>query len=278
VRPIVFLLAVLFATQYTCLLPAYAATATFSAEGAQAEVPVNKIGALLLADAAAFINNSTIEVRSKTQNNNQSLLNGTVFNTEVRGAGASRHIHGMAFFQGGSSIGGLCKKGSAPERVRTSSGEILEGAISGVAADGLSVGGSRVPASNISCIDSPCAFEFDIALSGASGGASGTGEASKISFSQCNVPAATKVKVKQSSSSEGSTKARVIVSMLLVAGLATAIAVPIAVGCSHRHHHRHNNGAQQQLLLQQELLQQSRMRTGLTQTISNPFNSSSSFP
>src|SRR5262249_45312842 len=154
---------------------------------------------------------------------NQSSLQGTVLNSRVIGAGASRHIQGIAFFQGGASIGSLCKKGSRPERVKTSNGEVLEGAISAVTAEGLNIGGSQASAGNITCIDSPCAFEFDIPLSGASGTSNVSGEARSMSFSQCNVPAATKVKVKQTSSSEGSTKTRVIVCIALAAIIATAV-------------------------------------------------------
>jgi len=273
------LLALLIAIQYTSCLHALSATATFSGNGAQAQVPVSKIGALMLADAVAFLNNDSIEVRSKSsQDSSQNMLQGTVLNTEIRGAGASRHIHGIAFFQSGSSLGGVCKKGGGPERVKTSSGEILSGAISNVTADGLNVGSSRVPAGGISCIDSPCAFEFDIPLSGASGTSSVTGEASKISFSQCNLPVTTtKVREKEPkvSSGEPNTKMRIVVCTLLLAGIATAIAVPIAVG-PHRHHHRHRDNSQQ-ILLQRFLAERARTPTeSVMQSISNPFGSSSS--
>jgi hypothetical protein len=270
--------------QYSFLPQAFAATATFRADSTgsgtvNAQVPVNKIGALLLADATAFLSNNNIEVHSKSQDgNDQSVLNGTLFNTRVIGSGASRRLKGIAFFLGGGKLGDLCHKTGREDRVKTMDGQVLTGAISDVGPDGLTIGGQRVPASNLQCVDSPCAFDFEVALSGAADAAGAvTGEASRMTFSHCAVIPAAKVERERpvkttpvaisTSTSEDKHGARVLLVTALVLGIATAIAVPVAISASHHHHHHRNRFNEQQLLEQELLLSR-------TQSVSSQLNSS----
>jgi hypothetical protein len=102
--------------QMTCWLPASDAAATYDpANGVKAEgVPVNKIGALLLADAVAFLNNDTIQVQTKGPNNTtQNVLTGKISDVTVSGSGASATVHGTCVFDGGTRVSEACPKGQS---------------------------------------------------------------------------------------------------------------------------------------------------------------------
>ena len=276
VRLLGLLLGLLVFVQYALLPPAalaagnaYTPDATISGD-VKAEAPVNKIGALLLADATAFLNSGTMEVHGKgPEGSNQTLLTGTVLNEQVNGTGANRIIRGICYFTGGTSLSALCTKSGRADRVKTTNGDVLEGAISAVGADGLTVqtasGAQRVAANSIQCLDSSCAFEFELS------------HGSKMKFGKCTVQMAavktTRVSTAATTTTTHSRAVKIFVALLLVAGIATAIAVPIAV--SH-HHHRNNNQAN--LIAQQILLKQrsSSMSSQVSSVISNPFSSSSS--
>lgn len=282
-------LAIVFGIQSTCWIPsADAAVATFTTNAAgppsaQAEVPVNKIGALLLADATAFLNGNNIEVRAKKPDDTiETLLKGTALNTAIVGSGANRRITGIAFFQSGSSFAGLSRKPERPDKIQTASGDICEGAITNVSPDGLNCGSRRVPASQLKCVDSPYAFQFEIPLMSASGVNNISGEANSIEFSSCIVQPAPVVqkapretKVKVSSGGGISTRTKVIVGLLLLAGIATAIAVPIAVASSRRgNNNRHRDEEALALLIRQRQLhaQESAVQSQLSSSLVSPFS------
>jgi hypothetical protein len=237
VRSFALLLSFLAIFTYATFLPALAA-ATFSTDATghgavQGQVPVNKIGALLLADTIAMISNQTMEVKSNNSSNNgQSLLSGQIFNAQQMPGGG---IKGSVIFTAGARLAELCKKGGM-ERVQTSSGDIIEGQIAGVSADGLDVtmsnGTTRhVDGGSLKCIDAPCAFEFNIASGG-----------SRMAFSHCTLASVVQVKQpKQHVSTGGSDRMRkIVLTSVIVLAIATAIAVPIAVGVGTHHRHRHN--------------------------------------
>jgi len=287
VRLIALILILVFAIETTLYSPAaYAATATFNSgdSTAQAQIPVNKIGALLLADATAFLNGSMIEVKGKAPDNtDQTLLSGTAFNTHIVGSGSNRAIRGTAIFQGGFSFASLTRAGDKPARVQTTSGEIIEGAISDISPTGISVGGRSIDASALKCVDSPSAFEFEIPLSGSAGVSSVTGEASRIKFSSCSVSAPARIKEKKPSTVSAvqhPTRTKVIIALVLIACVATAIAVPIAVSAGRRRHRNNNNNDLAVRILQQQALTNSRrsMQQEVSSVIQNPFSSSSSSP
>jgi hypothetical protein len=107
-------LSFLLVLQVTCFPQiASAAGVTYTSTGGggvQAQIPVNKIGALLLVDAVAFLNNDVIEVKGQVKGHegqNQTLLTGTIMNTSISGSGGSRTIHGKVSFSGGASISSL---------------------------------------------------------------------------------------------------------------------------------------------------------------------------
>jgi len=192
----------------------------YAADDINTSVPVNKIGTLLLADATAILTSTTIEVTTKgPDGNQQTALKGQLLNaTSIGGT-----IKAIAYFTGGTQFSNLCTGG--PGRIKTASGDVLEGAISNISAEGLTCGGQRIAASDLKCVDSPCAFEM-------------TASSSKISFKHCTVTAAAEKPTKVKSVGEHQTAKRILVVVALLAIVAVAVAVPVAVACSSRHHHR----------------------------------------
>jgi hypothetical protein len=209
-----FFLSLLLIVQQSCYQRGYAA------DGINTSVPVNKIGTLLLADATAILTSTTIEVTTKgPDGNQQTALKGQLLNATTAGG----TIKAIAYFTGGTQFSNLCTGG--PGRVKTASGDVVEGAISNVSAEGLTCGGQRIASSDLKCVDSPCAFEM-------------TASSSKISFKHCTVAAAAEKPTKVKSVGEHQTAKRVLVVVALLAIVAVAVAVPVAVACSNRHHHR----------------------------------------
>jgi hypothetical protein len=273
VKFVASLLSLLLVLTYIVRVPAYAASATFSSDPAghgsvSGQASVNKIGALLLADASAFLSSTTIEVKSNNSSaSDQPLLSGQILQATQAGG----HIRGIAFFQGGTKFAQMCTKGGV-ERLSTTGGDVLEGTIAGVTADGIDItlasGATRhVDGAQLKCVDAGCAFEFDLAAN-----------SSKMTFSHCTMPHT--VQVKQTSSqahaqvtSDGVSRTRkIILACVVLTAIAVAIAVPIAVGVSsHHHHHNHNNT--QQTELNNLLLLRSRQTSS-----PSTFNSFSSFP
>jgi hypothetical protein len=238
VRSFALLLSFLALFTYASFLPALAA-ATFSTDATghgavQGQVPVNKIGALLLADTIAMISNQTMEVKSNNSSSNTpSLLSGQIFNAQQMPGGG---IKGSVIFTAGTKLSQICRR-SGMERIQTSTGDIIEGQITGVAPDGIDLltpdgNAKHIDGASLKCIDAPCAFEFNIASNG-----------SRMAFSHCTLASVVQVKQpKQHVSTGGSDRMRkIVLTSVILLGIATAIAVPIAVGVgTHHHHHRRN--------------------------------------
>lgn len=252
-KVIPLLLSLLLVIQYTCWLPSFAAQASFdtSTGAIKTQVPVNKVGTLLLADATAILTATAITITAVgTSGASETVLQGQILNPQTTGTGSTRTIQGIANFDQGTRLDELGKVGKT--KVKTNSGEVLEGPISEVTADGLTIAGQRILSSNLSCIDSPRAFEFTINLTGVSGAGGGiAGEAASISFKRCKVTGSASSKTEKVSKVGSHTTAkRVAVCVALLAIVAVAIAVPVAVACSRRGHNN-NNDVQRQILLNQ---------------------------
>jgi hypothetical protein len=240
----------LFAFMYTSRIPAAALEATVSADvsgrpSVQAKVPVNKIGALLLADASAILSGDSVEISSNHPGtNNQPLLQGQILKAEQAADG----IHGIMFFKGGAKLSQLCRKG-ATERIQTTDGNLYQGSISGVGPDGVDMtlqngATQHFALSALKCVDSGCAFEFNLA-----------NDSSKIAFARCTLAAVVTEKVRPVQQQHVlvggncSKTRKIILGLVLLTVIATAIAVPVAVGCATHHHHHSNNSEEIALLL-----------------------------
>jgi hypothetical protein len=242
--------------QFTCFTaPAFAADVSYTpggAGGVKGQVPVNKIGSLLLADAVALLNNNTIEVKGKTKSNSDSktLLSGAIFKLDVSG-GSHPTIHGMAHFTGGESYGTVCKQGGQ-DLIDTNDGGSISGHITDVTQDQVTVqtpsGMQQIATSSIKRIHSNSVFEFSmpVAVSGSANTSTAFhGDCQRISFT--NTPGVTETVTKVSktphttstSTSEGSTRGKIVAVGICMLLLATAIAVPVAVAVGTHHHHHH---------------------------------------
>lgn len=267
------LLSILILVQCTFAPSASAFGSSYTPDDSPAEIkataPVNKIGALLLADATVFLSNATLEVHGKGPDNaDKTLLSGPVLNMQVTGTEPNRTIRGICYFTAGLSLNAICVKADHPDRVKTTDDQILEGTISGVGPDGLSVqtasGLQRVDSRRIRCVDSSCAFEFELTSD------------RHVKFGKCAM-LTTQLKSQHQRNTARSPHSRafkVTVVLLLAAGIATAIAVPVAVS---GHHHHRNNGANAlatQIYLQQR---QGGMNSQVGSVLSNPFSNSRGF-
>lgn len=233
-------LSVLLSAQMSCIQAlAAAVNVNPTANTVQGQVPCNKIGALLLADGLALMSGNTIEVsgHSRGESKSTTQLTGVLCKVAVQGSGASSTVTGYACFTGGPGLPNL-NKGSCSERVDLTDGSSVKGPISSITPDQLVCGGRPISMGSVAAIHSASAFKFSMSVA--------NGEAQKMSFDPTCIHAAAVKPEKQSTPSAPSEHrgARIIVSLLCIAGIACAIAIPIAVGCA-THHRSHNNNQQQ---------------------------------
>lgn len=245
-------LSILLAVQLTCT-QALAAAVNVNPGGnsVQGQVPVNKIGSLLLAEGLAVMSGTSIEITGKDTGNKNSVsqLTGQLVKVSVSGTASRSNVTGYAAFTGGPGLMAL-KKGTYAESVELTDGSTVKGPVSSVTQDSVVCNGSSISMSTVSEIHCPSVYKFSMSVA--------NGEAQKISFeSTCTKASAPKEEKqpKQSSSSSSYTSehkgARIVVSCILLAGVACAIAIPIAVACGGR---RHRNGNDSQKQLQNILL------------------------
>jgi hypothetical protein len=195
-----------------------AAEVTFTRDGGvQAKAPVNKIGALVLADGLAIMSGATIEVVSKGPDGTQhSQLKGKLFKSEQIGTGVDGVISGFAWFTDGPGLSFL-DKGSCSEQVDLNNGDKVPGPIQDITADQVIAGGRTIAMSDVRLVHSKHVFQFRA-----------VGEkVSRMNFEPTCVKAPpTEVK------KVGKSKAfKITVAIIVAAVIATAIAVPIAVAC-----------------------------------------------
>ncbi len=129
------------------------------------EVPVNKVGDLLLTDAAAIIKGNVIDVESKdiATGVKKTVLSGVVFNTKVSGSGVQAKVQGYVYFRQGSGISTLDDV-DCEEMIDIEDGGVVGGKIVAVNRDELvlstAAGERRVPVEKIKRICSPRIFSF----------------------------------------------------------------------------------------------------------------------
>ncbi len=240
-RFLALFLSVVFAFQMT-IFP-YAAQADVSydaASGVKGEAPVNKVGSLLLAGGLAVMAGTAITIATASSSGNVAQLSGNTFKTSISG----NTVRGQAYFDNGPKLSGIDSQSNS-DYVELTDGSRVNGPVSNVTSDGLRCGGKEISMGSVASIHSARVFNFTCT----------TGANPKMSFTPtAGKPVAVKpVKTSSSSSGEHSTMTRVIVTGIVLAGVACAIAIPVAICCSSHHHH-HNNDQQNlanALLLQQ---------------------------
>lgn len=234
-RFLALFLSVVFAFQMT-MFP-YAAQADVSydaAAGVKGEAPVNKVGSLLLAGGLAVMAGTAITVATASSSGNVTQLSGNTFKTSMSG----NTVRGQAYFDNGPKLSQIDAQSNS-DYVELTDGSRVNGPVSNVTEQSLRVGGQEVSMSSVASIHSSRVFNFTVT----------TGANPKMSFTPtAGKPVAVKTtKTSSSSSGEHSTMTKVIVTGIVLAGVACAIAIPIAICCSNRGRNRRGEQAQNQL-------------------------------
>ncbi len=250
-RFLALFLSVVFAFQMT-ILPhaAYADVSYDAAAGPKGEAPVNKVGSLLLAGGLAVMAGTAITIATASSSGNVTQLSGNTFKTTCSG----NTVRGQAYFDNGPKLQSIDAQSNS-DYVELTDGSRVNGPVSNVTNEGLRCGGKEISMGSIASIHSARVYNFTCT----------TGANPKMSFTPTAGKAVAVKPPKTSSSGEHSTATKVIVTGLILAGVACAIAIPVAIACSGGG--RKNNG--QQDLANAILVQQ------LTSKRSSPSTSSS---
>ncbi len=242
-RFLALFLSVVFAFQMTIFpYAAQADVAYDAASGPKGEAPVNKVGSLLLAGGLAVMAGTAITIATASSSGNVTQLSGNTFKTSMSG----NTVRGQAYFDNGPKLNSIDSQSSS-DYVELTDGSHVNGPVSNVTSEGLRCGGQEISMSSVASIHSARVFNFTCT----------TGANPKMSFtSTAGKPVAVKPAKTSSSKSSGehSTATKVIVTGLVLAGVACAIAIPIALCCGRNRNNNRNEQAQNQLA-QQLLLQ-----------------------
>jgi hypothetical protein len=226
-----------------------------------AQVPVNKIGALLLADGVCIMTGTTIVVMGKAGPSapHQAQVQGHIVNNQLTTNGKVGQINGKAYFDHGPSLKTLGEP--KEERVVLHNGHIYNGHIVSVDDHVISLqqaqGGEnvRVPLQDVRAIHSPHVYNYTVNIKAdnvMSQTDSFTAHATRINFQPTtNTHVAS---IKNSNSLRHPTVKQVVIGTAVVLGVATAIAVPIAVGVAAHNHHAHQIAQQNSNRIAQALL------------------------
>ncbi len=247
------LLSVLMACQMTfATLPAYADVAYDASSGLSGEVPVNKVGALLLASGIAVMSGTAITVNNAS---GQAQLNGQLFKT----ASSDGNVSGSAYFGDGPGLSKLDST-ACSEYVDLTDGTRVTGPVSGVTSSAITCAGQSIPMSSVAAVHAARVFNFTLK----------TGSSPRLSFSPtCNkVVAQTK-----KDAPHRSMKVKIIVSLAVIAIVACAIAIPIALTAGNNNN---NNDRYKNQLAQQYFANQSHSSSVSSPAVSPNFRSSPS--
>jgi hypothetical protein len=243
VRFLALFLSVVFAFQMT-IFPhaAYADVAYDAASGPKGEAPVNKVGSLLLAGGLAVMAGTAITIATASSSGNVTQLSGNTFKTSMSG----NTVRGQAYFDNGPKLQSIDAQSNS-DYVELTDGSRVNGPVSNVTSEGLRCGGQEISMGSVASIHSARVYNFTCT----------TGPNPKMTFTstagKAVVVKTTKTSSSSSSSGEHSTATKVIVTGLVLAGIACAIAIPIAVCCGGGGRRRNND---QQNLANALLLQQ----------------------
>jgi hypothetical protein len=237
VRFLALFLSVLFAFQMTVCPVAMADVSYDAAGGPKGEAPVNKVGSLLLAGGLAVMAGTAITIATASSSGNVTQLSGNTFKTSVSG----NTVRGQAYFDNGPKLSQIDAQSNS-DYVELTDGSRVNGPVSNVTNEALRCGGQEIPMSSVASIHSARVYNFTCT----------TGANPKMSFTPtAGKPVAVKPTKTTKSSGEHSTATKVIVTGLVLAGVACAIAIPIAICCSGGGRKNNNNQLANALLLQQ---------------------------
>jgi hypothetical protein len=199
------------------------------------QVPVHKIGNLLLAEGMALLDGSDVSVTAKNKDSKgtENILKGKLFKAAVAGAGKSTAVNGFAYFNAGSQLSSLEPRCTG-ESVDLSDGSKVTGPISDITQEAVSIASKTIPMSSVAAIHSSHVFNFSLKMNAPTSGGAVQGSPSSINFSStCGHEAATKV----SKSTSSATKKRIIIMTVVALGIATAISCGVAIPLATHHHH-----------------------------------------
>src|SRR5215470_17565833 len=137
----------------------------FKGGSVDGEVSVNKVGDLLLTDAAAIIRGNVIDVESKdvATGAKKTVLSGVVFGTKVTGTGAQAKVSGYAYFRQGPGMATI-DDSDCEEMIDIEDGGVVGGKIVAVNRDELvlstGAGERRIPTDKIKRLCSPRVYTF----------------------------------------------------------------------------------------------------------------------
>lgn len=272
-RLLSFLISTVIAIQPLWNLSAIASTINYApGSGANhssidGEAIVKHVGTLTAEHGTAVISGNRLDIifASADLTEKRTVLTGTTFNTTVTGQGKTGKITGLVLFDGGASLTQIYNP-ETKDLVMLSDGGSYSGQITGLTEERLeitSAGGARtIDTASIREIRSSRVFKFTLPFTASTNIDEQNkfqAETSQIAFSSTssttmNAHASTQAVTKTatsappSSSNESGRVRRLVFTILILGAIATAIAVPIAVGVA-THHHHHNNAGQQVALV-----------------------------
>lgn len=208
----------------------------------QGQLPVDKIGALLLSEGFASFAGTAVTITGKPELSaqTQSLLQGTLVKPEVTIAGSQSALTGTVYFNDGPALSTLEDK-KFKEKISLTDATTVTGPISSITADQIVVGGKTIDLSKVATITSPRVFKIHVALDLIVPPVPGqpiSGNASSVQFISTSPTLAGSTTANNNPPERGKGHHHVIVKVIAVVALgciiATAIALPIALsGGSH---------------------------------------------
>ncbi len=225
--------------------------------GVKGEVPVNKIGVLLLADASCIIAGTTIVVAGKASPTgpHQTQIQGHIVNNQLTSQGKVGQINGKAYFDHGPNLKSLGEP--RQERVILHNGHIYNGHIVSVDDHIISFQPTQgenlnVPLQDVKTIESPHAFNYTINIRSdqvISQDKSFTAHTTKITFHPTQAP------VHQVAAKEHFWSNHPFITAIIAGTIvATAITVPVVLGVAAHHHHERVMATQNNQKVAQALL------------------------
>ncbi len=182
---------------------------------------------------------TAITIATASSSGNVTQLSGNTFKTSMSG----NTVRGQAYFDNGPKLQSIDAQSNS-DYVELTDGSRVNGPVSNVTNEGLRCGGQEIAMSSVASIHSARVYNFTCT----------TGANPKMTFtSTAGKPVVVKTTKTSTSSGDHKTATKVIVTGLVLAGIACAIAIPIAVCCGGS---RNNSNRNQQNLANALLLQQ----------------------
>lgn len=222
---------------FVCL-PASASATYDPNSGFSGEAPVNKVGALLLTSSLAVMSGSTIQISARGQNG-VSELSGQIFKTTK----TNDQVSGYAFFGLGSELAKLDAV-RCNEWVDKTDGTRVNGPVTDVNVRSVTCAGQLIPMDSVVTIHAARVFKFILK----------TGEHPKMEFTP------TCAKLAAAAGGHHRRLTKIVIATLILAGIACAIAIPIAVSG----HHHHNNSFANYYAVQQYAASQNQSQPAVT--------------